>query len=179
MICGKAAENLEHIATAHQVPPCLSSRPRRFLCRCTNLLWFCVRTWTQSGSMGLVVTAATLTSGGVEGQRRPKEGIGTSKKEPGLHWIKAHHDAAGSWMATSLWRTSMVTNAVRHCWLLVGPKLRERPEVWPRVRLPTPVVKPDPPLVLLVRCLSSSSPSPCPVLSLLHPLLVKCPPIFP
>eukprot|EP00971_Amphidinium_carterae_P212154 4210058-Amphidinium_carterae.1 len=28
--------------------------------------------------------------------------------------------------------------AVRDFWILVGPKLRERPEAWPRVRLPPP-----------------------------------------
>eukprot|EP00971_Amphidinium_carterae_P162371 3218772-Amphidinium_carterae.1 len=31
--------------------------------------------------------------------------------------------------------------SVRHFWLLDGPKLRERLEAWPRVRLPTPVVE--------------------------------------
>eukprot|EP00971_Amphidinium_carterae_P344980 6485684-Amphidinium_carterae.2 len=28
-------------------------------------------------------------------------------------------------------------------WLLVGPKLRNRPEQWPRVRLPAPEPEPD------------------------------------
>eukprot|EP00971_Amphidinium_carterae_P119157 2360456-Amphidinium_carterae.1 len=33
----------------------------------------------------------------------------------------------------------MVAHAVRDLWLLIGPKLRERPEVWPRIKLPPPV----------------------------------------
>eukprot|EP00971_Amphidinium_carterae_P282495 5608307-Amphidinium_carterae.1 len=32
----------------------------------------------------------------------------------------------------------MVAKAVRNFWILVGPKLRERPEAWPRVKLPPP-----------------------------------------
>eukprot|EP00971_Amphidinium_carterae_P012600 247894-Amphidinium_carterae.1 len=32
----------------------------------------------------------------------------------------------------------MVAKAVRNFWLLVGPKLRESPEAWPRMRLPAP-----------------------------------------
>eukprot|EP00971_Amphidinium_carterae_P026157 515809-Amphidinium_carterae.1 len=35
-------------------------------------------------------------------------------------------------------RWEMVAKAVRNFWILVGPKLRERPEAWPRVRLPPP-----------------------------------------
>eukprot|EP00971_Amphidinium_carterae_P036107 709612-Amphidinium_carterae.1 len=31
----------------------------------------------------------------------------------------------------------------RHFWVVVGPKLRERPEAWPRVRLPTREVEVD------------------------------------
>eukprot|EP00971_Amphidinium_carterae_P042433 834185-Amphidinium_carterae.1 len=38
-------------------------------------------------------------------------------------------------------RWEMVAKAVRNFWLLVGPKLRECPEAWPRVRLPTPAVE--------------------------------------
>eukprot|EP00971_Amphidinium_carterae_P220941 4386540-Amphidinium_carterae.1 len=34
------------------------------------------------------------------------------------------------------WET--VAKAVRNFWILVGPKLRERPEAWPRVKLPPP-----------------------------------------
>eukprot|EP00971_Amphidinium_carterae_P057978 1146700-Amphidinium_carterae.1 len=37
---------------------------------------------------------------------------------------------------------------VRDVWRLVGPKLLERLEAWPRVRLPTPDVEPDIPLAL-------------------------------
>eukprot|EP00971_Amphidinium_carterae_P265264 5261970-Amphidinium_carterae.1 len=37
------------------------------------------------------------------------------------------------------WET--VAKAVRNFWLLVAPKLRDRPEAWPRVRLPAPVVE--------------------------------------
>eukprot|EP00971_Amphidinium_carterae_P183201 3635664-Amphidinium_carterae.1 len=33
----------------------------------------------------------------------------------------------------------MVAHTVRNFWLLVGPKLRERPEAWPRIKLPPPV----------------------------------------
>eukprot|EP00971_Amphidinium_carterae_P188836 3748588-Amphidinium_carterae.2 len=33
-------------------------------------------------------------------------------------------------------RWESVAKAVRNVWLLVGPKLKERPEAWPRVRLP-------------------------------------------
>eukprot|EP00971_Amphidinium_carterae_P123422 2444259-Amphidinium_carterae.1 len=35
------------------------------------------------------------------------------------------------------------TEAVRNFWLLVGPKLRNRPEQWPRVRLPAPEPEPE------------------------------------
>eukprot|EP00971_Amphidinium_carterae_P191711 3804035-Amphidinium_carterae.3 len=43
-----------------------------------------------------------------------------------------------------------VAKMVRHFWLLVGPKLRERLEAWPCVRLPTPEVEPDIPQELPV-----------------------------
>eukprot|EP00971_Amphidinium_carterae_P100125 1979884-Amphidinium_carterae.1 len=32
-----------------------------------------------------------------------------------------------------------VAKAVRDFWLLVAPKLRDRPEAWPRIKLPKPV----------------------------------------
>eukprot|EP00971_Amphidinium_carterae_P087879 1739053-Amphidinium_carterae.1 len=35
-------------------------------------------------------------------------------------------------------RWEVVAQAVRNFWLMVGPKLRDRPEAWPRVRLPAP-----------------------------------------
>eukprot|EP00971_Amphidinium_carterae_P025055 494623-Amphidinium_carterae.1 len=36
------------------------------------------------------------------------------------------------------WPTAEYLRCVRNFRLLVGPKLRERPEAWPRVRLPAP-----------------------------------------
>eukprot|EP00971_Amphidinium_carterae_P271336 5384403-Amphidinium_carterae.1 len=36
-------------------------------------------------------------------------------------------------------RWEVVAKTVRDFWLLVGPKLRERPEAWPRIKLPKPV----------------------------------------
>eukprot|EP00971_Amphidinium_carterae_P266479 5286219-Amphidinium_carterae.1 len=50
------------------------------------------------------------------------------------------HEPSDDWL---LWEQA--AKAVRHLWLLVGPKLRERPEAWPRV---TPEVEPDIPLGL-------------------------------
>eukprot|EP00971_Amphidinium_carterae_P028195 555248-Amphidinium_carterae.1 len=38
---------------------------------------------------------------------------------------------------------SAVCQAVRNIWLLVGPKLRNRPEQWPRIRLPAPELEPE------------------------------------
>eukprot|EP00971_Amphidinium_carterae_P029605 582314-Amphidinium_carterae.2 len=35
-------------------------------------------------------------------------------------------------------RWEVLAQAVRTFWLMVGPKLRDRPEAWPRVRLPAP-----------------------------------------
>eukprot|EP00971_Amphidinium_carterae_P320844 6377770-Amphidinium_carterae.1 len=35
-------------------------------------------------------------------------------------------------------RWEIAAKAVRNFWILVGPKLRERPEAWPRVKLPPP-----------------------------------------
>eukprot|EP00971_Amphidinium_carterae_P323438 6427684-Amphidinium_carterae.1 len=46
------------------------------------------------------------------------------------------NEPSADWL---LWE--QVAKAVRNVWLLVGPKLRERPETWPRVRLPTPQVE--------------------------------------
>eukprot|EP00971_Amphidinium_carterae_P115973 2297372-Amphidinium_carterae.1 len=36
-------------------------------------------------------------------------------------------------------RWEAVAKAVRDFWILVGPKLRDRPEAWPRIKLPQPV----------------------------------------
>eukprot|EP00971_Amphidinium_carterae_P178547 3542159-Amphidinium_carterae.1 len=38
---------------------------------------------------------------------------------------------------------STLCQAVRNFWLLVGPKLRNRPEQWPTVRLPAPEPEPE------------------------------------
>eukprot|EP00971_Amphidinium_carterae_P269704 5350363-Amphidinium_carterae.1 len=57
--------------------------------------------------------------------------LGAAEHEP--------HELSANWLHWEL-----VAKAVRNFWLLVGPKLR----AWPRVRLPTPVVEPDPPLEL-------------------------------
>eukprot|EP00971_Amphidinium_carterae_P241082 4786383-Amphidinium_carterae.1 len=38
---------------------------------------------------------------------------------------------------------STVCQAVRNFWLTVGPKLRARPEHWPKVRLPAPEPEPE------------------------------------
>eukprot|EP00971_Amphidinium_carterae_P018559 366203-Amphidinium_carterae.1 len=38
-------------------------------------------------------------------------------------------------------RWELVAKAVRHFWLMVGPKLRERPEAWPRMRLHAPAAE--------------------------------------
>eukprot|EP00971_Amphidinium_carterae_P141522 2804237-Amphidinium_carterae.1 len=59
--------------------------------------------------------------------------------ETQLHWIKAHqkegcaaehvpHEPTADWLHWEL-----VAKSVRHVRLLVGPKLRERPEAWPRL----------------------------------------------
>eukprot|EP00971_Amphidinium_carterae_P242286 4810704-Amphidinium_carterae.1 len=40
-------------------------------------------------------------------------------------------------------RWSTACQAVRNIWLIVGPKLRVRPEQWPRVRLPAPEPEPE------------------------------------
>eukprot|EP00971_Amphidinium_carterae_P121996 2415783-Amphidinium_carterae.1 len=40
---------------------------------------------------------------------------------------------------TSYLRWVDVAKAVRDFWLLVAPKLRDRPEAWPRIKLPKPV----------------------------------------
>eukprot|EP00971_Amphidinium_carterae_P223403 4432608-Amphidinium_carterae.1 len=37
---------------------------------------------------------------------------------------------------------STVCQAVHNFWIIVGPKLRVRPEQWPRVRLPAPELEP-------------------------------------
>eukprot|EP00971_Amphidinium_carterae_P081994 1622269-Amphidinium_carterae.1 len=55
------------------------------------------------------------------------------------------HKLSADWL-----HWEQVAKAVRHFWLLVGPKLRERLEAWPRVWLPTLEVEPDIPLELLV-----------------------------
>eukprot|EP00971_Amphidinium_carterae_P200340 3975736-Amphidinium_carterae.1 len=53
-----------------------------------------------------------------------------------------NHEPSADWLHWEL-----VAKAVRHIWLQAGPKRRERPEAWPRVRLPTNAVKPGFPLV--------------------------------
>eukprot|EP00971_Amphidinium_carterae_P163633 3244444-Amphidinium_carterae.4 len=53
------------------------------------------------------------------------------------------HEPSADWFHWEL-----VANAVRNFWVLVGPKLRERLGAWPCVRLPTPVIEPDPPVEL-------------------------------
>eukprot|EP00971_Amphidinium_carterae_P090959 1800283-Amphidinium_carterae.1 len=48
----------------------------------------------------------------------------------------AEHEPSAEYL-----RWEIVAKPVRNFWLLVGPKLRERPEAWPRVRLPGPAVE--------------------------------------
>eukprot|EP00971_Amphidinium_carterae_P134349 2661848-Amphidinium_carterae.2 len=50
--------------------------------------------------------------------------LGVAEHEP--------HEPFADWLHWEL-----VAKVVRHVWLLVGLKLLERSEVWPRVRLPT------------------------------------------
>eukprot|EP00971_Amphidinium_carterae_P086132 1704002-Amphidinium_carterae.2 len=59
----------------------------------------------------------------------------------------AGHDPqepSGDWLH---WEA--ISSPVRHFWVHVAPKLRERPEVWPRVRQPTLEPVPEPPPALL------------------------------
>eukprot|EP00971_Amphidinium_carterae_P216681 4301513-Amphidinium_carterae.1 len=50
-------------------------------------------------------------------------------------WVAAHalHEPTAEYL-----RWEIVAKAVRNFWFMVGPKLRERPEAWPRVHLPVP-----------------------------------------
>eukprot|EP00971_Amphidinium_carterae_P027167 535336-Amphidinium_carterae.2 len=150
------------------LPGCRQSVFRAELLAVVRALEECQPSRVVSDCKGVVQAVQAIQSGHRDLEERARRAVPQACQ---LHWVKAHQtrqavderritleDFQGNLEADEVanlgaaahaaheptaeylhW--AVVAQAVWNFWFLVGPKLRERPEAWPRVRLPAQAVR--------------------------------------